>query len=270
MKHLKAAKALIASGGESELCYAALEMRFCIEQIFYAFVPYYKHELPDDVREGRVWRPAEIIDMISDIDPMVQHDSVMRLGVQPGPGLPATKMVTMGRQSGLSKDLVRKVYHKLGFYLHARTDRKPHDSAHLRKRLLKLLPYLEKYENDTIISAIAERLHFTCQACGRPILKRSEHLERDLYVTCPNSRCGALYKSTEQNTHKMLQHKMKCEVCQSDTWLDVHLLQQGAKEGRTVTCRHCPAEYRLERWIMFKRIEPVSAQSSNVERNTPA
>ena len=186
MQHLKKAEALIQSGNSDQLRYAALEMRYCIEHIFYGYVPQYKAELPDDVVDGKVWRPGDIIDMIADIDPMVVHDSVIRIGAQPALGVAPAKMIEMGRQSGLSKDLVRKVYHKLGFYLHARVDRKPHDPDHLRKRLLKLLPYLQKYENDTIIFAIGERYHFNCQACGRPVAKRSEHLERDSFITCPN------------------------------------------------------------------------------------
>jgi hypothetical protein len=38
-----------------------------------------------------------------------------------------------GKQTGISTGLVRKVYHKLGFYLHARTDREDHDPEHLKK-----------------------------------------------------------------------------------------------------------------------------------------
>jgi DNA-directed RNA polymerase subunit RPC12/RpoP len=255
MKHLQKAKALIASGVADDLRYAALEMRYCIEHLFYGFVPSYKQELPDDVLEGKVWRPAEIIDMIADIDPNLQHDSVLRIGPQPGPGLPPTQMFEIGRQSGLSKDLVRKVYHKLGFYLHARTDRNEHDATHLRKRLLKLMPYLEKFENDTTISAIAERLTFQCQACGRPIAKRTEHITRDPYVRCPNTRCGAMYKHIEGNAHKMLQHNMKCERCGGDNWLDVHRIEQRLERGETVTCRECHAEYELQRYVLFKRKE---------------
>jgi hypothetical protein len=240
-------------------------MRYCIEHIFYALVPHYKAELPDDVVDGKVWRPAEIIDMIADIDPLVQHDSILRIGRQKAPGEAATSMVEIGRQSGISKDLIRKVYHKLGYYLHARVDRASHDPEHLRKRLLKLFPYLEKFEGDTSISAIAERVHFNCTLCSRPIAKRTEHLTRDRFVKCPNSRCGAVYEHVDGTSHKLLQHAMKCEVCEKETWFAVHMLQDLSGRGGLVECCECKTQYRLERWIMFKRVNPNADKSTSPE-----
>ena len=69
MDHLDKAKALIAAGGDDNLRYAALEMRYCIEHLFYKVVPQYRDELPDDVLSGNVWKPGDIINMIADIDP---------------------------------------------------------------------------------------------------------------------------------------------------------------------------------------------------------
>ena len=37
-------------------------------------IPLYKYELPDDVMNGKVWKPGDIIAMISEIDPGVFHD----------------------------------------------------------------------------------------------------------------------------------------------------------------------------------------------------
>src|SRR5690349_18427967 len=270
MKHLKKAKDLIASGNDDDLRYAALEMRYCIEHIFYGYVPQYKAELPDDVIEGTVWRPADIIDMIADIDPTVVHDSVISMGAQPALGVPPTRMVVIGRQTGLSKDLARKVYHKLGFYLHARTDRKRHDAAHLRKRLLRLLPYLDKYENDTIIFAGGERYHFNCEACGRPVAKRSEHLERDPYVKCPNRRCGAIYEYHADGRHKMLQQKVVCEVCGTDNWCDLHLQIWRAESGAPAYCVECKAEYKVFKYLQVQRSQPASSEVKSANESSSA
>ena len=100
MLHLDKANALIASGKDDDLRYAALELRYSIENLFYALIPHYKAELPDDVIEGNVWRPAEIIDMIADIDPYVSEDREIRIGAQPAPGVPPARMIVLGRQSG--------------------------------------------------------------------------------------------------------------------------------------------------------------------------
>lgn len=116
MEYLDKSKRLIDSGDDDNLRYAALDIRYCLEHLFYSLIPQYKDELPDDVVEGNVWRPGEIIDMIADINPTVAHDSEIRIGLQPAPGVAPTQMYVLGRQSGIGKDLVRKVYHKLGFY----------------------------------------------------------------------------------------------------------------------------------------------------------
>jgi DNA-directed RNA polymerase subunit RPC12/RpoP len=268
MRHLHKSKALIEKGDADSIRYSALELRYAIEHLFYGFVPHYKLELPDNILDGTEWRPGEIIDMIADIDPMVQHDSELRMGPQPAFDVPATQMFVVGKQTGISKDLVRKVYHKLGFYLHARTDRENHDPAHLKKRLLKFIPYLERYENDTVISAIAERIHFACQACGRPIAKRTEHIERDRHVRCPNRRCGAIYEFVGDNTHKLLQYNHKCEVCGADNWLDVHRLEAGANTGASVICNQCNTKYRLCRYVLFQRIDVVTPSNSH-QREPP-
>ncbi len=260
MEHLDKAHRLLESGEVDHLRYAALEIRYSIEHLFYGLIPQYKDELPDNVIEGDVWRPADIIDMIADIDPTVAHDSEIRIGEQPAPGVAPTQMIVLGRQSGIGKDLLRKVYHKLGFYLHARTDQRPHDPSHLRKRLLKLLPFVEKFRGDTLSGrGLAEKAYFKCIACGRPIVQRTERAGRNPLVTCPNKRCGAIHEYIETDIpgvseHKLLQHNMKCEKCGSDNWLDVHKLEQGANEGMIVNCCACQAKYQLRKWIRFERL----------------
>ena len=54
MQHLNKAKALLGRGDDDALFYAALEMRYCIEHLFYRLVPLYETELPDDVLSGKV------------------------------------------------------------------------------------------------------------------------------------------------------------------------------------------------------------------------
>ncbi len=268
MFHLDKAKGLLASNESDHLRYAALELRYCIELLFYSLVPHYKDELPDDVVAGNVWRPADIIDMIADIDPDVSQDREIRMGEQPGPGLPPTRMFVLGRQSGLSKDLIRKVYHKLGFYLHARTDQKPHDPSHLRKRLEKLLPYLERYRSDTLRGGgIAEKAYFKCVVCGRPVVHRVERAKLQPLIKCPNKNCGAIHEYIEtgnpkESLHKVLQHNLKCVTCGADNWLDVHRLEEGANVGAIVNCHACPTRYRLQRYVQFQRLDENDTQQA--------
>lgn len=280
MAHLDRAKALMASGDRDHLRYAALELRYSIEHLFYALIPQYKTELPDDVLQGDVWRPADIIDMISDIDPHVTQDREFRMGVQPAAGVPPKEMIVMGRQSGIGKDIIRKVYHKLGFYLHARTDQKAHDPEHLRKRLEKYLPFVERYRSDSMLGGgVAVKANFKCQACGRPIVHREERAKRNPYITCPNKQCGAIFKyletdDPEQSMHKLLQHDLKCENCGDINWLDIHKLQEMAETRGLVNCHTCNTKYQVQPWIVFQRLdengEPVKKMVEGNEIQAPS
>ena len=87
MAHLEKAKALITQDDEDSLRYAALEIRYCIEYLFYELIPLYKEELPDDVMTGKVWKPGDIIAMISEIDPGVFHDRTLSFGPESSPGV---------------------------------------------------------------------------------------------------------------------------------------------------------------------------------------
>lgn len=249
MAHLEAARGLLASADEAHLRYAALELRYCIEHLFYELIPLYKDELPDSVVGGAVWRPAEIIDMIVAIDPGVHEDRSLRMGLETSPGVPAPQLFSLGRQSGLRRDLARRLYHGLGFYLHARIDQQPHNAARLRRHLERLIPALERFEGDRIlISGFDPRSTFNCTECGRPIRKRLINLAKNPLAVCPNERCGAVFKTLERGEaveHQLLQETFECPACHSDNWIGIHLLRRGARSKGRLTCRGCSRVYRV-------------------------
>jgi len=265
LQHLAKSKQLIAVGGDDELRYAALELRYCIENLFYELIPHYKDELPDTVMRNDIWRPADIIDMIAEIDPGVHHDRTLSFGPQPAPGVAAKEMYSLGKQSGLRKDLARRIYHGLGAYLHARVDQEPHNYVRLRTKLLKVLPLLEKFEGDRVImSGFAMRSTFNCEGCGRIIKQRIENTEIKV-VTCPNTKCGAIYEYFEENgqpRHRMLQQNVKCHKCGTDNWFGEHKLRRGAEERATFNCFGCKRKYQFLPYVMIRDLSAETEQPS--------
>jgi DNA-directed RNA polymerase subunit RPC12/RpoP len=272
MEHLEKAKQLIEQGDADALRYAALDLRYAIEHLFYRLIPQYKTELPDDVLEGKTWQPGQIIDMIADIDPGVTKDRTLSIGYESAPGVPASEMHVMGTQSGISKELVRKAYHALGFYLHARLDGEPHDLAKLRKKLNKLLPDLEKFEGDRVImSGFTAQVTFKCGECQRPIVKRVETLEETPYVKCPNKTCGALYKVTPHGDlyeHRMLEQNVVCKGCGADNWVGSHALERAAEQNGSMQCRQCGMGYQVRRFIHVDPLESSSGTSRDEGGNS--
>jgi hypothetical protein len=250
MSYLDKAKNLLARGAEDDLRYAALEMRYCIEHLFYKLIPHYRDYLPDNVHRGDVWRPADIINMIADIDPGITHSRSLRAGFEPAPGVRATTMFLRGAQTGLRRDLARRIYNGLGFYLHARVDGRPHDAMRLRRKLEKILPRLEEFRADRLImSGFEPRFTFKCEGCDRSLAKRLAAVAADPYVTCPNGQCQAIYEITElgdgKGHCKMIQENLLCTRCSADNWLGIHQWKKLAQENGTVKCRGCPATYEL-------------------------
>lgn len=264
MEHLAKAKVLMESEDGDSLRYAALELRYCIEHLFYRLAEQYKNELPDDVFSGKIWRPADIIAMITELDPHVERDMVLRFGFESAPGVPAKQMHTLGRQSGLSRALLQKTYHALGFYLHARVDQKDHDSTRLRRKLLKLLPYLEKFEGDRVItSGFFPQVSFACQICGRTLVKRARSIAENPYLEC--GRCGCVYVFEEKSegiTHKLLEHNVKCQDCEADNWIPHHELKRGAEQRSRFTCSACGSVFQMSPYIQFSKVSPEPAEPS--------
>jgi hypothetical protein len=127
--------------------------------------------------------------------PTIEFDKVP--AINKAPGIPGPLTNDLGRQTGLRRELARRIYHGLGFYLHARTDQQPHDPVRLRTKLLKTLPHLEQFEGDRIIiTGFEMRTRKRCDACGRTIGKRMADLEDKPYVTCRNEKCVAIYHVT--------------------------------------------------------------------------
>lgn len=273
MEHLDKAKAFLERGEDDDLRYAALELRFCIEQLFYRMVPVYSRELPDTVLDGHTWQPGEIIEMLVDIDPYVQKDRVLSIGPEPRPGEAPSQMHVIGRQSGLDKALVRGYYHALGFYLHARTNQKPHDYAKLKRKLTKLLPRLEKFRGDTVLDGFAERVSLQCTECGRPVAKRTEALTRNAYLTCPNRNCCAMFEceeTTEAHARlRLLQENLKCTECGVDNFFGVHLLRRGSETGAIIRCTGCGAKRQLRLYVTAIPLETAGPESLEAEVPPP-
>jgi transposase-like protein len=264
MAHLEKAKALMANGDEDSLRYAALEVRYCIEHLFYELIPLYKYELPDDVMNGKVWKLGDIIAMISEIDPGVYHDRTMSMGLQSPTGGPAGPMYLIGKQTGLRRDLARRIWNGIGFYLHAPVVKGEHDYERLRLKLEKEIPRLETFQTDRSLGGgIAERSHFKCSSCGRAIAKRTATIEETPWVVCPNTKCGAIYecfREGEQVGHKMLQDSVKCSKCGSDNWLGVHQLKEAAQKNGFVNCCQCDATYQLFEYVLVKDAKPEDVE----------
>jgi len=166
-------------------------------------------------------------------------------------------MYDMGRQTGLRKDLARRLWNGLGFYLHARVDQKPHHAAKLRQKLEKVLPRLEEFREDRIIvNGFDRRTTSKCQDCGRSMSRRLGAVKDNPYMNCPSRKCGAIYMITDVDGRRarwdLVQENLKCKKCGADNWLGLHVWKRGAHENAMLACSGCSTKYQLFEYVLVK------------------
>lgn len=76
--------ALLASGIDEQLRYAALELRFAMEALTYDRAQAYVQEIPPD--EMATWQPDKVIKVLLKIDPTADSSYTLSIGEEPYPG----------------------------------------------------------------------------------------------------------------------------------------------------------------------------------------
>lgn len=254
-KALDKAKKHIAAGDPDSLRYACLDLRSAIEHLFYELIPLYEEELPSDIVEK--WQPAQIIAALVDCDPLVEQDSRICIFDYDEQGQPNTPHY-LGEQKAVSRKLLKDYYHALGFYLHAPMLGKQHDYARLGKRLVETVAVIEEKCAGQLLSNIAPKANFTCK-CGRKIVRNMRAIEKSPIVTCPDSKCGAMWEHVGTkdgiSTFSYLVEKFTCMNCQTVNEFGHHLLN----DGLIVACVECGKKIVVHRGY---QVEPCEDGSS--------
>lgn len=244
------AKALLATGMDDQLRYAALELRFAMEALTYDRAQSYAKEIPPE--EMATWQPDKVMKVLLEIEPTADSSYTLRIGEEPYPGGTPAKMHTLGTDTVFSLADLKKHYHAVGSVLHTPTMRqmeqaKPLDTAKLRTRLEAIAQDLTKSLDSPIRNAtFGNFASLACQRCTKPIRKRLPTGQRSVDATCFS--CGAQYQVSlleEGNVGwEPMTRQAKCptENCSGNFvfWLDE------VKPGAHWSCSECKKPYRIE------------------------
>jgi len=250
--HVERARALMRSGGKSDLTHSALETRMAIEELFYALIPQYRDELPSDILKR--WQPRQIIDALLECNPMVEQYQQIRIGGQDG-----TKPIFVGDHTPATRELLRKYYHKLGSYLHAPVDGKERNLPRMRQFLDAALTRIEhNCRETTVITNMGIFLEHRC-VCGRTIKRNLFALGVRPYVQCPDEQCKATYDVKVVLGGAIWNLRMvdfSCGKCHVKTPVGTHYL----REGKEFTCIGCSSKYRV-------RVGPIAELQATEEQH---
>jgi hypothetical protein len=215
MDHVARAREHLASGTETGLRHAALELRMAIERIAYRFLPLYSQELTDDILKGWNWQPKRILDALVDCNPGAEQDFTIRAAFRNPNGSPGPS-VFRGKQQGLPRKLLSRNYDKLGSLVHVDPRGKPLDLPKMSKFAEATASRIEVYCQETTIVAngLAPAVTFTCQ-CGRVFRRNMAAVRINAKVRCPADSCAAVFDLTETSTGAVAVRHHETFVCPS-------------------------------------------------------
>ncbi|MEZ8241946.1 hypothetical protein AB6C73_26215 [Vibrio splendidus] len=248
---LKRAINLIEKADDASLRYACLELRQCIESIAYDKLKMYKKFVPES--EFSRWQPKRVFDFLEEIEPkstknyefsVIEQEHDHSLG----------KTIFSGTHRTLTSKHTKKIYNKLGSYLHCPTLLQQHDyfdkCKKLASELSKIVDELSPIVASTFDTNVGKFYSFRCESCAETIYHRVHGLNVGKHVRCLKSECGMLYVVKEVNgvevDFKPLQAKIPCD-CGHTTYINYMKL----RDPSYVNCI-CGKVYDIKQQWVFR------------------
>ncbi|MCF8146250.1 MAG: hypothetical protein K9N21_20270 [Deltaproteobacteria bacterium] len=242
-EHLKAATEQLEKGTDSNLKYAALELRMAMEAVTYDRAAAFKEEFPTD--EYDTWQPKKVMAVLLEIEPLADKDSTIAFGLEEEYGVPAKKMTSLGTETVLNMGVLKKHYDALGSFLHILTIKSAkagktvnHDK--LRKRCEEIRAYLDKVLSSPVSnSTLGVFSSIECAECGKKIRKRIPQGENSINVECSN--CDASYRinssGDKQYMWEPMQHEIECG--NKECTKKIVVWEKEIRLGAKWTCPEC-------------------------------
>lgn len=246
---LERARRELDSGDDKRLRYAALELRLAMEAITYDRAHAYRTEIPP--QEYETWQPRKVLQLLLEIDPNVDKDSIVRFGLEETPGEPPKEMRTLGSEKVLNLAALKKHYDALGSYLHMPTLKRQAEGDHpnsvkLRDRCDRIATDLENVLASPIFNVtLGQFATFDCQRCHSKIRKRMLFEESQLDVKCFN--CGAEYSVLKMNEGEVVAKPKTEEIeCPGNGCKGkITLWHDELVVGTWWTCKDCSEAFEL-------------------------
>ncbi|EMY6778262.1 TPA: hypothetical protein ACVOYQ_004584 [Vibrio alginolyticus] len=250
---LQRAMNLIQKADDASLRYACLELRQCIESIAYDKLKMYKKFVPES--EFSRWQPKRVFDFLEEIEPKSTKDYTFRI-IEQKKDRSLGKTIFSGNHRTLTSKHTKKIYNKLGSYLHSPTLLQQVDyykkSIKLANELSKIVDELVPIVESSFDTNIGNIYSFECASCGDVIYHRAHGLDIGKHVRCLKSECGMVYVVKDvQGTEisfEPLQAEIPCD-CGNTTYINYQKL----KDPSYVNCI-CGKVYDIKQhWVFAER-----------------
>jgi hypothetical protein len=265
-KHLKCAEDELNSDSDLRLKYAALDLRMAMEALTYDRALAYKDEFPPN--EYETWQPRRVMSVLLDIDPMADKNCSLAVGAEQEYGVRPRKMTSLGSETVLSMEVLKKHYDALGSYLHVQSMKQARSGASLdyrrfRARCKEISAFVDQVLSSRVFNVtLGSFAKMKCMKCGNPIRKRMPHGQQEVQAEC--YECKATYTVSDEGDGKVLwtphQHELKC--ANPDCQGKIIVWSQELEPGANWECKACKGNNRLVLTIQYEKAPNKSLQES--------
>lgn len=267
---LRRAEELIGVGDPASLRYACLELRMCMELLAYAKLQVYANRIPPSVY--RAWQPPQLFRALEQIEPGSTHNREIRIGREVGPtGPPPPAMSLLGRHVTFRGNELRKLYNKVGSYLHAPMPTKTGESSRripTAARLRDIVETIRPVVESRIDGGLAELFHFPCDICGKEVVTNSRGAAALGRAECLSPACGAVYHigavDGVAERYWLDATAFECVACGHNTQVENRLLDI----GHQFDCGECGEQHQfVTRQWGFALVRDLEAAESETEND---
>ncbi|WP_024677693.1 hypothetical protein [Pseudomonas syringae] len=241
---LDRARELLKASDDHSKRYAALELRFALENVVYRQMSEYGDVLPGNVLN--MWKPDQMLRALISFDPISENGGELAFALKNGDEWPAdSDFKAIGSTKSIPWKDFRKYYNKLGSYLHAPV---ANGDAQKNKKIhsddfTKIISCLEDVSKATAVFAIKIVVHANCE-CGNMLYVGQHEFDNDEPVVCSNRKCNLLWKKWTDSDGRQLLDPVDtiiydCPDCQAtipvlpaEIWQPIH-------------CANCPSCFQV-------------------------
>lgn len=230
-RNIKTINGLIENGSEASLTYAALECRIAIEMFCYEKLRIeHKYIAHEDLRK---WQPAQVVNqLMEEVNPNLSDAGTLSISRYPADenkveyskeDFENVEYLEVGIQVDFSIIKIKKLWNKLGSYLHVRLPKSNDDeispysnNVRLKEFLLEVVVELQRLSKGTLIlGGYAMEVSIECK-CGKLNRRKSELLNDKQLVNCIDAKCNESWVVEKNNDEINFQRrtlKVNCSKC---------------------------------------------------------
>ncbi|EPM48635.1 hypothetical protein RX830_01450 [Pseudomonas syringae pv. actinidiae] len=252
LPYLGRAKELLKASDEHSKRYAALELRFALENVVYRQMLQYGDVLPGKVLS--MWKPDQMLKALISFDPINENGGELAFALRNGDELPAdSDFKDIGSTKAIPWKEFRKYYNKLGSYLHTPVNQ---EAAQKVKKIAeedfaKIINCLEEVAKATAVFAFKAVVFGTCQ-CENVLYVGQREFDNEDLVLCSNRRCNLLWSKWTESDGTQLLVKVEtiifeCADCQAV------IPVPPAQMWQPIRCSNCSSRFRVE--VRLSKVE---------------